>query len=138
MSNPNTVTVYSPDGEPFEMSRVNARDLVAHRKWSMSPMTAVETVLVQAEATSETVVAPEIITQAVVADGEEEQVNFDDDKIDEESDVGIFTTEEQFDGLTEREDVVAYLAKHFPDFVPHHKSSRDGLVAKAIKLATGE
>ena len=31
--------------------------------------------------------------------------------------------------------VVAYLAKNFPDFKPHHKSSRDGLVAKAIELA---
>ena len=138
MSNPNTVTVYSPDGEPFEMSRVNARDLVAHRKWSMSPMTAVETVLVQAEAITDTVVEPVVTTETVEVEGTEEQVITEDGKIDEESDVIILTTEEQFAEMTEREDVVAYLAKAFPDFVAHHKSNRDGLVAKAIKLATGE
>ena len=138
MSNPNTVTVYSPDGEPFEMSRVNARDLVAHRKWSMSPMTAVETVLVQAEAITDTVVEPVVTTETVEVEGTEEQVITEDGKIDEESDVIILTTEEQFAEMTEREDVVAYLAKAVPDFVTHHKSNRDGLVAKAIKLATGE
>ncbi len=124
MSNPNTVTVFSPEGEPFEMSRVNARDLCNHREWSMSPPEGGVTAPVEepADAVDE---AGE--TETTEEAGEEEVTD----------EVTVFTTEEQFAALTEREDVVAYLAATFPEFKPHHKSSRDGLVAKAIELAAG-
>jgi len=157
MQNPNTVTVYSPEGEPFEMSRVNARDLCSHRGWSMSPLTGGNTKAEkpaepkeeihaeddregsgQADATGETEdgegEGPEGSTGGEAPEPEQEDV-----LIDPRTDFSIpFTTEEQFAELTEREDVVDYLAKHFPDFVPHHRARRDGLVAKAIELATGE
>lgn len=154
MSNPNTVTVYSPEGEPFEMSRVNARDLCTHRGWSMSPLT-VPPVTEEPKAPAETKeedhaeAEREGSGQADPAgeaeDGEGEGAEGSTGSEapgPEQEDVltgdAPFTTEEQFAELTEREDVVAYLAKHFPNFRPHHKAGRDGLVAKAIELATAE
>lgn len=142
MSNPNTVTVYSPEGEPFETSRVNARDLCAHRGWSMSPLTAGAAPAPKKEA--EDAVADsagsveDAETESEDTEAGEEGVEEADEEATATEGVKVFTTEEEFDDLTEREDVVAYLAAAFPDFKPHHKSSRDGLVAKAIELATGE
>lgn len=154
MHNPNTVTAYSPEGEPFEMSRVNARDLCSHRGWSMSPLTVppVKTEIkaetpaatkeeAHAEADSEGSREDGQGTEGSEADGTEGSAGSEAAQSQQEdvlTDTAIFTTEEQFAELTEREDVVAYLAKHFPDFRPHHKAGRDGLVAKAIELATGE
>jgi hypothetical protein len=143
MSNPNTVTIWSPNGEPFEMSRVNARDLLNHAKWSSTPPegaapakaveVATEEDTSNGSADSERSVedADEAGTEAEAGEGEAAEAG-------EAEVTAPFTTEEQFAALTERDDVVAYLAKHFPDFKPHHKSSRDGLVAKAIELAAGE
>lgn len=144
MSNPNTVTVYSPQGEPFEMSRVNARDLCSHRGWSMSPLTVPPV----SEAPAETKEAADAVNDSAgsVEDAETESSATETGEAEagEEAEeevntagVTIFTTEEEFASLPEREDVVDYLAVAFPDFKPHHKSSRDGLVAKAIELATG-
>lgn len=163
MSNPNTVTVFSPEGEPFEMSRVNARDLCTHRGWAMSPLTVppvkAETPAkpVKAETPTKTETKePEHAEVDREGSGEADATGEAEDGEGEGSegsagseatqpeqedvltDTAPFTTEEQFAELTEREDVVAYLAKHFPDFRPHHKAGRDGLVAKAIELATGE
>lgn len=154
MSNPNTVTVFSPEGEPFETSRVNARDLCTHRGWSMSPLT-VPPVKAEEPAKTETK-EPEHAEDDREGSGEADATGEAEDGEGEGSEgsagseatqpeqedvltaTAPFTTEEQFAELTEREDVVAYLAKHFPDFKPHHKAGRDGLVAKAIELATGE
>jgi hypothetical protein len=160
MSNPNVVTVYSPEGEPFEMSRVNARDLCSHRGWSMSPLTVPPLKAEKpTEIKTETPVATKEETHAEddregsgktdatgeTEDGEGEGSEgspggeaSEPEQEDVLTDTAIFTTEEQFAELTDREDVVAYLAKHFPDFRPHHKAGRDGLVAKAIELATSE
>lgn len=176
MSNPNTVTVYSPEGEPFEMSRVNARDLCNHRDWSMSPPegtvtpTPVEEVAEEVEETEaeveteaeeeaddagddsegsvedaadETEEAEADEAEATEEDAAEAEVTEEAEATDEAEETDeaataeatVFTTEEEFAHLESREDVVAYLAGAFPDFKPHHKSSRDGLVAKAIELA---
>lgn len=137
MSNPNTVTVYSPEGEPFETSRVNARDLCTHRGWSMSPLTGgatpapkeAEDAVTDSAGSVEDAKTESPATEAGEAEEAEEEVT---------EAVTILTTEEEFDSLPEREDVVAYLAAAFPDFKPHHKSSRDGLISKAIELAAGE
>jgi len=160
MPNPNTVTVYSPEGEPFEMSRVNARDLCNHRGWSMSPLTVppvVEEPKTEAPVETKTPEPkePEHAEDDREGSGEADATGEAEDGEGEGSegsagseasgpeqedvlnaDEAPFTTAEQFAELTERDDLVAYLAKHFPDFRPHHKSSRDGLVAKAIELAT--
>jgi hypothetical protein len=141
MSNPNIVTVFSPDGDRFEMSRINARDLVNHRGWSMSPLTVPPT---KAETKEETNAEADTTGEADDVEGEGAEGSTGGEASDpEQEDVlttsdAPYTTEEQFAELTEREDVVAYLAKHFPDFEPHHRSRRDGLVTKAIELATGE
>lgn len=150
MSNPNTVTVYSPEGEPFEMSRVNARDLCNHRGWSMSsltvpPATKPEESEEEAHAEDEREGSGQADATGEAEDGEGEGAEGStggeapgSEQEDVLTETAPFTTEEQFAELTEREDVVAYLAKHFPDFRPHHKAGRDGLVAKAIELATAE
>lgn len=150
MSNPNTVTVYSPEGEPFEMSRVNARDLCTHRGWSMSPLTVPPVAQPdepeeEDHAEDEREGSGQADATGEAEDGEGEGAEGStggeapgSEQEDVLTDTAPFTTEEQFAELTEREDVVAYLAKHFPDFRPHHKAGRDGLVAKAIELATAE
>lgn len=142
MSNPNTVTVFSPEGEPFEMSRVNARDLCSHRGWSMSPLTVPPVAAAPAEPKEPADAGTD--SAGSVEDAETESTAAEDGEAGEEAEeevsaagVTILTTEEEFDSLPEREDVVNYLAAAFPDFKPHHKSSRDGLVAKAIELAAG-
>lgn len=149
MSNPNTVTVYSPEGEPFEMSRINARDLCAHRGWSMSPLTSGKAPAPKKEAEDAAAdsagsvedAATEITETEAPAEAEaevvEEAVEEAVEEVTAEAGVKVFTTADEFDELTTREDVVAYLAAAFPDFKPHHKSSRDGLIAKAIELAAG-
>jgi len=158
MSNPNTVTVYSPEGDPFEMSRANARDLCNHRNWSMNPVahstaTAPATKEIDhgSPASERSVEAPvpekaeveaepaadeaEVEVEAEEEVVEEVAADEDEAAADQDNASAPFTTEEQFADLVEREDVVAYLADHFPDFRPHHKAGRDGLVAKAIELA---
>lgn len=148
MTNPNTVTVYSPDGEPFEMSRVNARDLCAHRQWSMSPPdpAAANSAKPKEPAVAAPAVERGIEDEAEQAEaGQEEAGHADEaeagyaDEAEDGEEVAptVFTTAEQFAHLETREEVVAYLAATFPEFRPHHKSSRDGLVAKAIELAAG-
>lgn len=140
MSSPNTVTVYSPEGEPFEMSRVNARDLCTHRKWSMSPLTVPPVAAAPAEteeAADASTDSEGSVEDVVSNEGAAEEVA-DEEAPEVVSRLGIKTHEVEFDHMTTREDVVAYLADFFPDFKPHHKSSRDGLVAKAIELAVGE
>jgi hypothetical protein len=38
MSDPNLVTIYSPEGEAFEVTRLNARDLTTHAGWTEVPV----------------------------------------------------------------------------------------------------
>jgi hypothetical protein len=147
MSNPNLISVWSPDGsEMIETSRANARDLVTHVGWSYAPPQVVEKiVLVEKDslpekestdevgkAQTETTPTAEDVTEAETATDEVEAEGTSPDQ------VVILTTEEEFEALESREDVVNYLAKAFPDFKPHHLAKRDGLVTKAIELAEAE
>lgn len=144
MSNPNTVTVYSPTNEPFEMSRVNARDLCAHAGWSMKPLDGYTPPKPDKEPThEETADAADSEGSVEDAEGEDAEGSEGEDEGAEGEDAGeenadtlvIRKEEADFDDLETRDDVVAYLAEAFPDFKPHHLSKREGLVAKAIELA---
>lgn len=147
MSNPNTVTVYSPLNEPFEMSRINARDLCAHAGWSMKPLdgyTPPEPIEADTQ-TEEAADAPDnagSVEDAKTNEGEGEDAKANEgegqgEDAGEEDDALVIRKEEaDFDDLETRDDVVAYLAEAFPDFKPHHLSKREGLIAKAIELAT--
>lgn len=127
MTDPNTVTVYDKEGTPFEVSRANAVDLVQVDGWTFSkPVVKI----VEAPA------APAEPTPPVVDEDEGEDEEEDGD--DEEEAGAVLTTEEEFEALPDRADVVAYLAKHFPDYRPHHLAKREKLIADAIQLATGE
>lgn len=129
MSNtdPNLVLVFSPTGESAEVSRANARDLTSHAGWSYERLIAAATPAPAPAKAPANQVTPPPAAAAPAAD----------ETPATEGDATIFTTAEQFAGF-DRDAVVAYLAKHFPDFKPHHKSSADGLIAKAIALATSE
>ena len=146
MSNPNDLKVYSPSGEMFEMSRANAHDLTTHAGWSFKAPTEIkapaeiaactvppvvkETADVQSNADSARSV--EDTTPVVEAEAETSA-----ETVEEATEENDAVTDEDFAHLEDREAVVAYLAEHFPEFKPHHKSSRDGLVAKLVELANG-
>lgn len=159
MTNPNLITVWSPDGsDMIETSRANARDLVTHVGWSYSPPHVIEKIVVVektettaeepanevGETKAETPAATETETvtetPAEEAGEDDAEENGDEDEGDDEAETAeeapaVRKTEEDFADLESREDVVAYMAVAFPDFKPHHLSKRDGLVAKAIELA---
>jgi len=90
MSDPNMITVFDKNGDSFEMTKANARDLVEHAGWSYQRPTIIEKVVEKVvEVPAAPVVAPVIEepkTEAVDAaadvatDGEEQ----------------LFTTEEAF------------------------------------------
>lgn len=145
MSDINTVTVFSPANEPFEMSHANGRDLVAHAGWTYSPQDG--TPAAEPEETEEADDAGTDTSGSVEAENETDEGTEDGDAAGEEeaADEGteeeagdvaeLFTTEAQFEGL-DRDDIVAYLAANFPDYHPHHKTGVEKLIAKAIELAT--
>lgn len=125
-------TVYSPQGEMFEVSALNAHDLVTHAAWSYEAPAdgAAPAPAPEPEAEVET---------EVETDEDEAGEDAADETSEDEADADApFTTEEQFEALTEREDVVAYLAKTFPDYKPHHLAKRESLIAKAIELGAAE
>ncbi len=124
-------TVYSPQGEMFEVSALNAHDLVTHAGWSYD---APNKVPVAEEAAPEEVDETADETDEDAGDDAGDETSEDD--ASDETAAEPFTTEEQFAALTEREDVVAYLAETFPDYKPHHLAKRESLIAKAIELAT--
>lgn len=150
MTNPNLITVWSPDGsEMIETSRANARDLVTHVGWSYSPPHVIEKIVVvekaaetekepanevgETEAETPAATETETVTETPAEDAGEDDA--DADTSDEAP--AVRKTEADFDDLESREDVMAYLAATFPDFKPHHLTKRAGLVAKAIELANG-
>lgn len=151
MTDPNTITVFSPANEPFEMSHANARDLTSHAGWTYSPQGA-------APAAEPEAAEPEDTTDASTADEGSDEVSDEaeegtEDGTEDGGDTGeeeagdegeeevasddavLFTTEEQFEGM-ERDEIVAYLSANFPDYHPHHKTGVEKLIAKAIELAT--
>lgn len=133
MTDPNLVKVFSPTGEMAEVSKLNARDLTGNSGWTYERLIAAATPAPK-PAPVKPVAPEEKQTPAPAADetDQTEETNEDAETAD------LFTTVEQFDALEERDAVVAYLAKHFPDFKPHHLSKRDKLVEKAIELATAK
>lgn len=153
--NPNLFKVWSPDGsEMIETSRANARDLTTHAGWLNSPPTIIEKIVIVEKAPTDEVVetkteteapaATEVVTETAPAQEEAPAADEDDDADagNEDDSTGDETpaarkTEEDFADLTERDDVVAYMAAAFPDFKPHHLMKRDKLVQKAIELANG-
>ncbi len=159
MTNPNLITVWSPDGsEMIETSRANARDLVTHVGWTYSPPHVIEKIVVvektetiekepanevgETKAETPAATETETVNETPAADAGNDEAG-EEEAGDEEVDASENTptvrkTEEDFADLESREDVVAYLAVAFPDFKPHHLSKRDGLVVKAIELAAGQ
>lgn len=131
MSDPNMTTVYDKNGEPFETSRANARDLVTHAGWSFARPTVIEKIV---EVQPTPVPTPIVEETAAAPVFEEETAAAEDFDAATATGVELFTTVEQFADL-DREGVVVYLADNFPDFQPHHRAGRDKLVEEAIKLA---
>ncbi len=135
MSDPNLITVFDKNGEPFETTRANARDLVNHVGWTYARPTVIEKIVEATPAPAPVVeepaapVAEEAPTPAV-----EEPAAEAAEEVAAVEAATVFTTAEEFEGL-DRDGVVAYLAATFPDYQPHHRSGRDKLVEDAIKLA---
>lgn len=156
MSNPNTITIFSPAGEPFEMSNINARDLTTHAGWTYAPSgdtpaapaaepetQTEDDADASATSTGSDEASDEAHSETEAGEaGDEAEDAADEAEVtgDDEPFHAVLETEADFAILTERQDVVEYLAHHFPAFKPHHKSSRDGLVTKALELqaAAGE
>lgn len=142
MSNPNLFKVWSPDGsEMVETSRANARDLTTHAGWLNSPPHVIEKIVVvevPAPAAKTETPAP-VAAPAAEPVVEEAPVVEDDAEAGDEDDAAeapaVRKTEEDFADLTERDDVVAYLAATFPEYKPHHLTRRETLIKKAIELA---
>lgn len=136
MSDPNLVTVFDKNGEPFETTRANARDLVNHVGWTYARPTIIEKVVEAKSAPAPfveeptTPVAEEAPAPVVEEPAAEEAV----EEVPATEAATVFTTAEEFEGL-DRDGVVAYLAATFPDYQPHHRAGRDKLVEEAIKLA---
>lgn len=118
MSDPNLITVFDKNGEPFETTRANARDLVTHVGWSYSRPTVIEKVV---EAKPEP--APVVEVETAAAPVVEPETTVSDEK-----------TEDPFAGM-DRDAVAAYITANFPDATFHHKTGRDKLVELALSLA---
>lgn len=140
---PNIAIVFSPDGEgPFEVTRINGIDLTQHAGWTYAPKGTTVSKAEPAPAPAPTPTpapapAPAPVTPPPAAEPEveDEEAETEAEETTEDEAETPFTTEEQFAELTDRDALVAYLAKHFPSYKPHHLAGRDKLVEKAIELA---
>lgn len=153
----NLVTVFAPDGERFEVSTANARDLTSHvAGWSYDGNVAAATPAPAAPAPTPTAPAP--IVAEPVKDNTDGSTHEGQESVPTEEGRGeagpsegegeapvpaegegqevAFTTVEQFAALTEKADVQAYITAKFPDFTIDGRSNRDKLIAQAIELAT--
>lgn len=136
----NLVTVYSPEGEPFETSTANARDLVTHALWSYTaPQGGVLAPVAPKEITDgESTVPPsEGGSPEGQAESEGSESANEGQGEGEEGGEKAVLTEADFDGKT-RDEVADWLAVNYPDYHPHHKTGVDKLIAKAIELSTAE
>lgn len=143
MQNPNDVTVYSPTGEPFEVSRANGRDLTMHSGWSyerlivaatpapapspVAPVTKTET---PAPAAPVTPPAPAAEVETPV---ETIETPAEDAAADEAPKARL--TPEDFADLETKHDVFAYIEATFPGNKIDGRANRDKLIAFAIDLA---
>lgn len=161
----NLLTIYSPDGEKFEVTKPNFRDLTTHRGWSAKPPVTTAPAAApepapEPQSEPEPVIEPETeedadagndgagsessdanegeATETAEAgeEGDEGEAG-EEDEVSEDAEAFVpFTTVEQFDGLADKLDVQAYLTQHFPDFKFDGRANRDKLIAQAIELAT--
>lgn len=123
MSDPNMVTVFDKNGDSFEMTKANARDLVEHAGWSYQRPTIIEKVV---EKVVEVPVVPVTPPAAEEPKTEEPETEAGEEQ--------LLKTEEAFKDM-DRDAVAAYLNKRFPDAAFHHKTGRDKLVELAVSLA---
>lgn len=148
------VKIFSPENEPFEVSKANARDLTTHRGWTYGPNdgTPAAAPVEEAEAEDEIETEDETETEDGSDDTEsgsesgDEEANEQDDEeanadgTEEEGSDGeeeakeLLTSEEDFADF-DKEAVVAYLEKNFPEAAFDKRSGRDKLVAFAIEQA---
>lgn len=142
--------IFSPEGEPFEVSKANARDLTTHAGWAYSPKTEADAEEAETEAEVETEDETETeddsdASETGAESGDEEandeqgseEADADDaaeEEGSEEEAEGLLTSEEDFADF-DKEAVVAYLEKNFPEAAFDKRSGRDKLVAFAIEQA---
>lgn len=148
------IKIFSPENEPFEVSKANARDLTTHRGWTYGPNNGtpaaapVEETEVETETETEVETETEDDSNASESGAESGDEEADDEQGSEEADADDAaeeegTEEEGEDLLTSEEDfadfdkeaVVAYLEKNFPEAAFDKRSGRDKLVAFAIEQA---
>lgn len=139
MSDPNLITVFDKNGEPFETSRANARDLVTHVGWTYGRPKVVEKIVEVATPAApvvETLVAPvaEVETPAAPV-VEAPAAPVVETEVATPAATALLTTVEAFEDFG-RDEVVAYLTENFPAATYHHKTGRDKLVELAISLAS--
>lgn len=146
------VKIFSPENEPFEVSKANARDLTTHRGWTYGPNNGTPATAPVEEAEDEIETEDETETEDGSDDtesgsesGDEETNEQGDEEADadgteeegsdgEEETEELLTSEEDFADF-DKEAVVAYLEKKFPEAVFDKRSGRDKLVAFAIEQA---
>lgn len=129
MSDPNMITVFDKNGDSFEMTKANARDLVEHAGWSYTRPTIIEKVV------EKVVEVPAAPVAAPVAEEPKTETPVTETAADDTGEEQLLKTEEAFKDM-DRDAVAAYLNKHFPDATFHHKTGREKLVELAITLAT--
>lgn len=121
MSNPNTITVYDPKGQAFEMSKINARDLVEHMGWTFSKPTVIEKIVEVPAAPAAAEPAAEEVPVEEVTEAEAEEA--DDAEV----------TAEDFAHLEDREAAAAYAEEKF-GHKPHHLAKRETIIDKIVEL----
>lgn len=145
------VTVFSPAGEPFEVTPVNARDLTKHAGFTYeapngtAPAPAAEA-KADADAEAKAAAEREAAEQeaALVAKKEEIEARLAAEaKAAAEAQTAAETpavrlTEEDFADLEDKAAVRAYIEATFPDAEIDGRSNREKLIALAIELATAE
>ncbi len=156
------VKIYSPEGEPFEVSKANARDLTTHAGWSYAqagaaaPTAPAEPEVVEEETETEETETEETETEETETEltdteQEDEADAQEGSESESEAETGtdesgseeaegqepvseVLTSEEDFADF-EKEDVVKYLEDTFPDAQFDKRSGRDKLVVLALELA---
>jgi hypothetical protein len=118
MSNPNTTTVYDKKGEAFEMSKMNARDLVEHAGWTFSKPTVIEKIV-------------EVPAETPAAETATEETPAEEEVTEEEATAEV--TAEDFAHLEDRDAAAAYAEEKF-GHKPHHLAKRDTIIEKIVEL----
>jgi len=122
MSNPNTTTVYDPKGDAFEMSKMNARDLVEHAGWTFTKPTIIEKVV--------QVPAEPAAVEPAAEDAPVENEGTEDDAEDAPKPP---VTAEDFAHLEDRDAAAAYIEEKFGR-KPHHLAKRETIIENIVEL----